>query len=945
MDYGPGSKAIENSLSRDVNGSASSNIDSTAELIRHHPVLQALIKLEVSNSLLRLQLGDDATECLQERLDTVLSDNTCLVQRMAEIERQNHASRSRRDTADSIGDKDGRDSLDGKAGDSVVSQLSAMIKRSSFTSKSRSASEDGGAKGSANNVAPSAVAQSPAPRSTVNHQSGVGSRIVAIGNSSGEQSAAEITATYVTPPRRLLSGASGPLGGVGVAEITRPSESSATSSSHGDRAVKSVEISPEANDHLNFVEVCEIGMDRKILTGAVAATTSLQNAQVVNVFPPRANTNSDGHFDTIIPNITDFCFPNGVPVDIVSASAAEYITGPPYDSYHVIQFVDPNVGVIYGCCIIISEMVKPMNKTVEDNLVDLKRRKRAADIICCRLKHYIRYREHLRWTKPSIVLVGNYHNNGGIAHRSVPGRRVSDSNIDCKQDGSFSSPNANIGGNVPDTQERKTMLSRLTKWGRKDTPSSSAKGRPADPATPSGFTDINGGAPLTTGTNVFTISEHESASTSPNATHQDRLAADSSSPAVEASNATKTPGTVKKRFSWFSSNTAALASTSTKPENVKSSKDYMAGTESPPPYGANLSTPDISTRSPSESIGTADGDDQDDGFVAEGGTPLANHDEFSDSEHGETQLSSSRAALQSMYNLDVYKSGKSKRSNDNSLDAGSDHSHNDEVRPVVYKRKKKGGGAGKMIVTKKAFCVLSHTPCHAFMFKVLQKIIDTESLAHDASKHNSKLVRTMSPYGDVLSGAGEGTVSEAIDRAGILRGRCQSAGAADDITGVLNDILSDVKVYDVSNSKDGHASSPLTVDSHHANVANNHANPESSVITEAIMRMQLKNRNDFLSVAQKYDLSVIGQHVDKGRLTAASPNVGQTSSGTAANEEQYPPYCTLDCRNYFLEPLKIYKTQSTFRVSIVSKQNHIFSFDAFQCICIGMGMRYSLCND
>ena len=58
-------------------------MDDVSDLLLQHPALGALIKLELSNSILRLQLGEDPSDSLKSRLNDILADNTMLVQRLA----------------------------------------------------------------------------------------------------------------------------------------------------------------------------------------------------------------------------------------------------------------------------------------------------------------------------------------------------------------------------------------------------------------------------------------------------------------------------------------------------------------------------------------------------------------------------------------------------------------------------------------------------------------------------------------------------------------------------------------------------------------------------------------------------------------------------------------------------------------------------------------------
>jgi len=74
--------------------------------------------------------------------------------------------------------------------------------------------------------------------------------------------------------------------------------------------------------NINFSDFFIIGVDRGILTGQkqLVSSMSLQPAQVLDTYPKKSSS-------TII-NIVDYCFPQGVKIDLVPATEAKNSSGP-----------------------------------------------------------------------------------------------------------------------------------------------------------------------------------------------------------------------------------------------------------------------------------------------------------------------------------------------------------------------------------------------------------------------------------------------------------------------------------------------------------------------------------------------------------------------------------------------------------------------------------------
>ena len=74
--------------------------------------------------------------------------------------------------------------------------------------------------------------------------------------------------------------------------------------------------------NVNFTDFYIIGVDRGILSGqkALVSSASLQPAQIVDSYPKKSSS-------TII-NVVDYCFPQGVKIDLVPISVAKNLSGP-----------------------------------------------------------------------------------------------------------------------------------------------------------------------------------------------------------------------------------------------------------------------------------------------------------------------------------------------------------------------------------------------------------------------------------------------------------------------------------------------------------------------------------------------------------------------------------------------------------------------------------------
>lgn len=163
-------------------------------------------------------------------------------------------------------------------------------------------------------------------------------------------------------PRRVMSSLR--------AEAAAPSSSSAATDDQGEA------FSVEGN----FLEFCCVGVDRAILSGFEPCRRSLlQPPQIIDVFPTR----DPACPAPIIETIADYCFPEGVRLELVSGQTDidRVAQAPPPDTLHVLQFSDANGKPTYGAVLIVTELLEAPNDLTVESLQELSDLKRAAAVL------------------------------------------------------------------------------------------------------------------------------------------------------------------------------------------------------------------------------------------------------------------------------------------------------------------------------------------------------------------------------------------------------------------------------------------------------------------------------------------------------------------------------------------------------------------------------------
>jgi hypothetical protein len=104
------------------------------------------------------------------------------------------------------------------------------------------------------------------------------------------------------------------------------------------------------------------------------------------------NTNSS------IDSVNSFCFPDGVSVEVHSLHAAELLTGPQHDQFHILQFTNAEGATSYACCLIVS-MAAPLEQEtlVSKACIEMSLQKIAAQRIKRSMRAYVVNVKKQRW--------------------------------------------------------------------------------------------------------------------------------------------------------------------------------------------------------------------------------------------------------------------------------------------------------------------------------------------------------------------------------------------------------------------------------------------------------------------------------------------------------------------------------------------------------------------
>ena len=106
----------------------------------------------------------------------------------------------------------------------------------------------------------------------------------------------------------------------------------------------------ESKERVNLLEYCAVGVDREVLAGKIHPDwmSCRQRATVLDCYPTPS---------PLIENINDYCFPRGVPLDLLSQSEVAAYSQTHRDRLHVLSFQDAKGTPTYATVLTVVEVV------------------------------------------------------------------------------------------------------------------------------------------------------------------------------------------------------------------------------------------------------------------------------------------------------------------------------------------------------------------------------------------------------------------------------------------------------------------------------------------------------------------------------------------------------------------------------------------------------------
>jgi hypothetical protein len=156
----------------------------------------------------------------------------------------------------------------------------------------------------------------------------------------------------------------------------------------------------------NFLELVCLGANRESLEGSsflvgsgeteqLSNLNSLQRGKVEILDHFKVGDRDEG-FTCIIESITDYCFPDGVVIDVILRTDIVKYAGAKNNSMHVMQFSDVAGSPTYACCLTVTEHIEPKNKGIIRSLLLQKRSyAKAVGIIVKAFRRLLRKRKNL----------------------------------------------------------------------------------------------------------------------------------------------------------------------------------------------------------------------------------------------------------------------------------------------------------------------------------------------------------------------------------------------------------------------------------------------------------------------------------------------------------------------------------------------------------------------
>ena len=135
---------------------------------------------------------------------------------------------------------------------------------------------------------------------------------------------------------------------------------------------------------VSLLEFVYVGIDSDLLDGSDFALESTERDQMmklnklqhcdVKLLDQFKLNKCDEEARCMVESISDYCFPDGVLVDVMLRSDIGKYTGPELHSMHIMQFSDVTGSPTYACCLAVTEAFEPKNKQIVRALLLRKRK-------------------------------------------------------------------------------------------------------------------------------------------------------------------------------------------------------------------------------------------------------------------------------------------------------------------------------------------------------------------------------------------------------------------------------------------------------------------------------------------------------------------------------------------------------------------------------------------
>jgi hypothetical protein len=139
-----------------------------------------------------------------------------------------------------------------------------------------------------------------------------------------------------------------------------------------------------ARKEVSLLEFVYVGIDTDLLDGSDFVQESTEREQMMKLYELQhcdvklldqfKLNKCDEEARCLVESISDYCFPDGVLVDVMLRSDVGKYTGPELHSMHIMQFSDVTGSPTYACCLAVTEAFEPKNKQIVRALLLRKRK-------------------------------------------------------------------------------------------------------------------------------------------------------------------------------------------------------------------------------------------------------------------------------------------------------------------------------------------------------------------------------------------------------------------------------------------------------------------------------------------------------------------------------------------------------------------------------------------